>query len=78
MTQKKTKALTNKGTEEVAACAAGLISNGDEEGRVADAGVVLHEGVVLQVNAGGCRAVPHTASTHSCDKHTMNPHVSMT
>ena len=63
------KVRTNEGAQEVPARVSGLGSNADEYGRIADAGVVVHEGVLLQVNARRCRAVADATGTHSCTPH---------
>lgn len=67
------KQLTNKGCQEVPAGVSSLSGKGDQDGRVADAGVVVHEAVLLQVDAGGRRAVPRTVRSHSCNRAHIMP-----
>ncbi len=56
---------TNQRADEVHARIAGLAGHGDEQGRVAEAEVALHEGVLAQVDAARQRAGAH-AVDHRC------------
>ena len=63
--------LTNESSQEVPARGSSFSGQGDQDGRVADAGVVVHETVLLQVDAGGCWAVPRAIRSHGCSKQVL-------